>query len=81
MLVFVLAGQSNMAGRGCMDIDSDPGCIDPSIFALEGYGETSVWRPAQDPIHQWVDTDELRIKCGSVSRKKPGVTTRAIMTF
>jgi hypothetical protein len=74
MQVFVLAGQSNMAGRGVLDIDpTSQRHKDPLIYALEGLGETSIWRPAQDPIHQWVDNDALRIKCGSVSRTKPGV--------
>jgi hypothetical protein len=80
MQVFVLAGQSNMAGRGHLDIDSESDVrVDHLVFALEGFGETSEWRPAKDPIHQWIDNDELRIKCGSVSRTKPGVESRIVL--
>ncbi|MBN2063770.1 MAG: sialate O-acetylesterase [Sedimentisphaerales bacterium] len=44
--LFLLAGQSNMAGRGVIDKDNnDP---HPRIFALNKEGN---WQPATDPIH------------------------------
>ncbi len=44
--LFLLAGQSNMAGRGELNPESDP--IHPRIFALS---EDGTWVPAQHPIH------------------------------
>ena len=44
--LFVLAGQSNMAGRGAMEaIDSTP---HPRVFALKPDGS---WGPAAEPLH------------------------------
>lgn len=44
--LFLLAGQSNMAGRGVIDkADNAP---HPRIFALNKEGN---WQPAKDPIH------------------------------
>ena len=44
--LFLLAGQSNMAGRG--EISSEDKTIHPRIFALSKDGQ---WVPAVDPIH------------------------------
>ena len=44
--LFVLAGQSNMAGRGAVEtIDSTP---HPRVFALR---EDGTWGPASEPLH------------------------------
>jgi hypothetical protein len=70
MLVFILAGQSNMAGRGVEEKDSSAVGND-AMLALQ-QGSNPVWKPAEDPLHEWVDSDELRSKCSSYSRSKPG---------
>lgn len=47
--LFLLAGQSNMAGRGPVaDLLPEDRIPDPGIWALTGTGE---WRPAADPLH------------------------------
>ena len=45
MQVFLLMGQSNMAGRGKVDASQQP---DPHIFSL---GKDMNWEPAKDPLH------------------------------
>jgi len=45
MQLFLLIGQSNMAGRGTVDPNEQP---DPHIFAL---GKNKTWEPAKDPLH------------------------------
>jgi len=44
--LFLLAGQSNMAGRGKISAEDEK--IDPRVFMLSKDGE---WEPAVDPIH------------------------------
>ena len=44
--IFLLAGQSNMAGRGL--VTEEHKTIHPRVFALSKSGE---WVPAMDPIH------------------------------
>lgn len=44
--LYLLAGQSNMAGRGAVDSESRPN--DPKIFA---FGKDRTWQPAADPLH------------------------------
>lgn len=47
--LFLLAGQSNMAGRGAVaDLTAEEGAADPAVFALNRDGE---WQPAMDPVH------------------------------
>ena len=65
-----------MAGRGVDDQVSEMDKLSDAVYALEGLGEDSVWNIARDPIHEWVDNAELRIKCNSFSRSKPGPQTQ-----
>jgi len=44
--IFILAGQSNMAGRGKVDEESKQ--AQPRVFALN---KESQWQPAVDPLH------------------------------
>lgn len=44
--LFLLAGQSNMAGRGT--VEEEDGIVHPRVFALDKDGN---WKPAIDPIH------------------------------
>lgn len=44
--LFVLAGQSNMAGRG--EVEQQDQVIDPRVLSL---GADNVWVPAVDPLH------------------------------
>ncbi|RXK61774.1 hypothetical protein ESA94_01820 [Lacibacter luteus] len=44
--VYLLIGQSNMAGRGQVDAESKQ--IDPQIIMLDSQNK---WRPATDPVH------------------------------
>jgi len=46
VFLFLLAGQSNMAGRGV--IEAEDQVVDPRIVFLK---EDRVWRPARDPMH------------------------------
>ena len=56
--LFILAGQSNMAGRGAVEaIDSTP---HPRVFALEQDG---AWGPAAEPLH-WDKPDIVGVGPG-----------------
>jgi len=44
--LFLLAGQSNMAGRGIISAEDEK--IHPRVFMLSKDGK---WKPAVDPIH------------------------------
>lgn len=46
MQLFLLAGQSNMAGRG--EVAAEDKVVSPGIFALDRHRE---WVPATDPLH------------------------------
>lgn len=44
--LYLLAGQSNMAGRG--ELDADHSTTDPNVYALKS---DMSWGPASDPLH------------------------------
>jgi len=44
--LFLLAGQSNMAGRG--EVGDEDRAVHPRVFSLSQSGE---WIPAVDPVH------------------------------
>jgi hypothetical protein len=47
--LFLLAGQSNMAGRGDVkELSAEDAAADPRVWALNRDG---VWQPAMDPLH------------------------------
>lgn len=49
MQLFLLAGQSNMAGRGNVkDLSAEDAKANPRVLALNQAGE---WQPAVDPVH------------------------------
>ncbi|KAL8165995.1 hypothetical protein V2J09_007494 [Rumex salicifolius] len=62
--IFILAGQSNMAGRGGVDggewnrIVPPENKPNPSILRLDAHGK---WRPARDPLHADIDFNK---SCG-----------------
>ncbi len=75
MLIFFLAGQSNMAGRGSPaedDFMTEMNDTEGSILNLEGRDEESEWKSAKEPLHLWVDCTEMRLACGSTSKSPPG---------
>lgn len=81
MDLFLLAGQSNMAGRGNVaDLSAEDGAADPAVFALNRDGE---WQPAMDPVH-W-DKASAGVGPGKffgrlVARQTPGVIVGLIPT-
>ncbi|NLW86426.1 MAG: sialate O-acetylesterase [Planctomycetes bacterium] len=51
--VWILAGQSNMEGRGC-------GVNLKAVDHVRAFSADDVWRPAQDPMHRlWAAVDEV----------------------
>ena len=76
--LFLLAGQSNMAGRGKADTLSKK--IDPRIIALDQKG---AWKVATDPLH-WdkpaAGTGIGRPFAAIILEKNPGVTVGLIPT-
>eukprot|EP00802_Teleaulax_amphioxeia_P010633 Tamp_10661.p1 GENE.Tamp_10661~~Tamp_10661.p1 ORF type:complete len:328 (+),score=56.42 Tamp_10661:143-1126(+) len=68
-LVFVLAGQSNMAGRGAL-AQALPACH--QVMMLAGDDGQGQWREAQEPIFADVDGERLRTLGGSKSKKPCG---------
>ncbi len=81
MQLFLLAGQSNMAGRGnAKDLSVEDAKANPRVFALNAAGE---WQPAMDPLH-W-DKTGAGVGPGkafalAVAAKTPGVTIGLIPT-
>jgi hypothetical protein len=79
--LFLLAGQSNMAGRGHIrDLTPAEAAPDPRILALN---TDNAWQPAVDPLH-W-DKREAGVGPGIffaklVAAKSPGVTIGLIPT-
>ncbi|HSI07702.1 MAG: sialate O-acetylesterase [Rariglobus sp.] len=79
--LFLLAGQSNMAGRGAVaDLAPADAAADPRVWALNKDG---AWQPAMDPLH-W---DKAGSGVGSgkffgriIAAKKPGVIVALIPT-
>ena len=49
-LIFVLAGQSNMAGRGSLD-EAAAVPPDPRVVVFSPVDDKEVWHPATDPLH------------------------------
>lgn len=76
--LFLLAGQSNMAGRGKLDEISKQ--TDPRIIAMDRRGE---WKIATDPLH-WdksaAGTGIGRPFAAIIAAKNPGVTIGLIPT-
>lgn len=76
--LFLLAGQSNMAGRGKTDATSKQ--TDPRIIALDKQGQ---WKIATDPLH-WdkpaAGTGIGRPFAAIIAAKSPGVTIGLIPT-
>ncbi len=79
--LFILAGQSNMAGRGYVkDLSPADSAPDPRVLALNEAGE---WQPAVDPLH-W-DKAGAGVGIGKffgrlVAAKNPGVAVGLIPT-
>lgn len=79
--LFLLAGQSNMAGRGPRkDLTPAESAPDPRILALNTH---NAWQPAVDPLH-W-DKREAGVGIGKffgklVAAKSPGITIGLIPT-
>lgn len=79
--LFLLAGQSNMAGRGARkDLTPTEAAPDPRVLALN---TESAWQPAVDPLH-W-DKREAGVGPGKffgklIAAKNPGVTVGLIPT-
>lgn len=79
--LYILAGQSNMAGRGRVgDLTPAESAPDPRILALNTKLE---WRPAVDPIH-W-DKSAAGVGLGKffariVAEKSPGATIGLVPT-
>lgn len=79
--LFLLAGQSNMAGRGAVaDLAPADAAADPRVWALNKDG---AWQPAMDPLH-W---DKVGTGVGPgkffgriIAAKKPGVSVGLIPT-
>lgn len=81
MDLFLLAGQSNMAGRGNpRDLAPEDAAPNPRVLALNASGE---WQPAVDPLH-W-DKAGAGVGPGkafalAVAAQKPGATIGLIPT-
>lgn len=67
-IVFVLAGQSNMSGRG----DVSPSDAAPTSLPVLVMNMDGTWRRASEPLHAGVDEKELRELAGSPSKPPPG---------
>lgn len=81
MQLFLLAGQSNMAGRGNVkELSAEDAKPNPRVLALNQAGE---WQPAVDPLH-W-DKAGAGVGPGkafalAVAAKRPGATIGLIPT-
>ncbi len=79
--LFLLAGQSNMAGRGTVnELAPEDAAADPHVWALNKEG---AWQPAMDPVH-W-DKNGAGVGPGkffgrAVAAKEPGVIVGLIPT-
>ncbi|MFA6960834.1 MAG: sialate O-acetylesterase [Opitutaceae bacterium] len=79
--LFLLAGQSNMSGRGAVaDLAPEDAAIDPHVWALNS---ADAWQPAVDPLH-W-DKSATGVGAGKffgriVAAKEPGVIVALIPT-
>src|SRR3954469_12517427 len=76
--LFILAGQSNMAGRGKLDDEARQ--PKPRVFSLNKQGE---WQPAVDPLH-W-DKGAAGTGVGKpfgeiIAAKDPGITVGLVPT-
>jgi len=76
--LFILAGQSNMAGRG--KVDDEGRKIYPRIYSL---GKDGAWQPAVDPLH-W-DKPAAGVGVGKpfaqiIAAKNPAVTVGLVPT-
>ena len=81
MQLFLLAGQSNMAGRGAVkDLSPADAAPNPQVLALNAAGE---WQPAVDPLH-W-DKAGAGVGIGkffgaAIAAKNPGAVIGLIPT-
>lgn len=79
--LFLLAGQSNMAGRGAVaELSPEDAAADPHVWAL---GRDGQWHPAMDPLH-W-DKSAAGVGPGKffgriVAANQPGVIVGLIPT-
>lgn len=76
--IFLLAGQSNMAGRG--KIEAEDKVPHPRVLVLSKQGE---WKPAMAPLHY--DKDAAGVGLGSsfavaLAEKDPSVTIGLVPT-
>jgi hypothetical protein len=76
--LFILAGQSNMAGRG--KVDDEGRKIYPRIYSL---GKDGTWQPAVDPLH-W-DKPAAGVGVGKpfaqiITEKNPAITVGLVPT-
>lgn len=76
--IFILAGQSNMAGRG--KVDDEARRVNPRVFSLDKSGQ---WRPAVDPLH-W-DKPAAGTGIGKpfaeiIAQKTPGISVGLVPT-
>lgn len=76
--IFILAGQSNMAGRG--KVDDEARRVNPHVFSLNKSNE---WQPAVDPLH-W-DKPAAGTGVGKpfaeiIAQKNPGVSVGLVPT-
>ena len=60
-LIFVLAGQSNMAGRGSLD-EAKAVPSEPRVVVFSPVGDKEVWHMATDPLHP--DTNSRKAGVG-----------------
>jgi hypothetical protein len=68
-VIFVLAGQSNMSGRGeIQEHELEP--TELPVFMWSS--KDASWRKAREPLHGEVDEEELRSKSGSPSKAPAG---------
>jgi len=69
-LIFILAGQSNMAGRGNLAMALPPSS---QVLMLSGENGEGQWKVAREPTHADVDAQRLRLAAGSTSKKECGI--------
>ncbi len=67
-MIFILAGQSNMAGRGeIIDEEREPTLLPVWSYLSEG-NELFRWTRASEPLHRVADGAEMRMISGSPAK-------------
>jgi hypothetical protein len=66
-MIFILAGQSNMAGRGEI-FDEEKSHTTLPVWLLVGQGEQTRWTRASEPLHREADGADMRAVSGSPAK-------------